>query len=127
MTYPHTHTHTHIRTHPHTQTHRRIVTFGAQRETGKNKESSSNALDFSNNRGAPFFDKAASKNVTALLGKTAYLNCRVKNLGNKTFLNYPTGANVLYGQFRENFEYSAISQKNRIKYETVSGRAECKG
>ncbi|EEB12316.1 hypothetical protein Phum_PHUM170540, partial [Pediculus humanus corporis] len=60
-------------------------TFGAQRETGKNKESSSNnALDYNNNRGTPFFDKAASKNVTALLGKTAYLNCRVKNLGNKT-------------------------------------------
>ncbi len=32
----------------------------------------------------PYFDVAASKNVTALLGKTAYLNCRVKNLGNKT-------------------------------------------
>ncbi|KAK6631541.1 hypothetical protein RUM44_006068 [Polyplax serrata] len=65
--------------------HSKTSAFGAQRETGKNKESSSNALDFSNNRGAPFFDKAASKNVTALLGKTAYLNCRVKNLGNKTF------------------------------------------
>lgn len=35
-------------------------------------------------KNGPFFDKAASKNVTALLGKTAYLNCRVKNLGNKT-------------------------------------------
>lgn len=35
-------------------------------------------------RTGPLFDKAASKNVTALLGKTAYLNCRVKNLGNKT-------------------------------------------
>ncbi|XP_017487192.1 PREDICTED: tyrosine-protein phosphatase Lar-like [Rhagoletis zephyria] len=37
-------------------------------------------------RNGPYFDKAASKNVTALLGKTAYLNCRVKNLGNKTML-----------------------------------------
>lgn len=36
------------------------------------------------NRNGPYFDKAASKNITALLGKTAYLNCRVKNLGNKT-------------------------------------------
>lgn len=35
-------------------------------------------------RNGPYFDKAASKNITALLGKTAYLNCRVKNLGNKT-------------------------------------------
>lgn len=32
----------------------------------------------------PHFDTSASKNVTALLGKTAYLNCRVKNLSNKT-------------------------------------------
>ncbi|XP_053671128.1 uncharacterized protein LOC128721401 [Anopheles nili] len=37
-------------------------------------------------RVGPYFDVAASKNVTALLGKTAYLNCRVKNLGNKTML-----------------------------------------
>lgn len=35
------------------------------------------------NRG-PFFDVSASKNVTALVGKTANLNCRIKNLGNKT-------------------------------------------
>ncbi|GLV39745.1 defective proboscis extension response 21 [Carabus blaptoides fortunei] len=32
----------------------------------------------------PYFDKAASKNVTALVGKTAYLNCRVRNLGNRS-------------------------------------------
>lgn len=32
----------------------------------------------------PFFDKTASKNVTALVGKTTYLNCRVRNLGNRT-------------------------------------------
>lgn len=32
----------------------------------------------------PFFERKSSKNVTALLGKTTYLNCRVKNLGNKT-------------------------------------------
>ncbi|XP_065155538.1 zwei Ig domain protein zig-8-like isoform X2 [Atheta coriaria] len=32
----------------------------------------------------PHFDIAYSKNVTALLGKTAYLNCRVKNLANRT-------------------------------------------
>lgn len=35
------------------------------------------------NRG-PYFDISASKNVTALVGKTANLNCRIKNLGNKT-------------------------------------------
>lgn len=32
----------------------------------------------------PYFDKLASKNVTALVGHTAYLNCRVRNLGNRT-------------------------------------------
>lgn len=38
------------------------------------------------NRG-PFFDVSASKNVTALVGKTANLNCRIKNLGNKTVVS----------------------------------------
>lgn len=43
------------------------------------KEVINNAL----NRG-PYFETSASKNVTALVGKTAYLNCRIRNLGNKT-------------------------------------------
>jgi len=32
----------------------------------------------------PYFDLDHSVNVTAVLGKTALLNCRVKNIGNKT-------------------------------------------
>lgn len=32
----------------------------------------------------PNFDPSTKKNVTALVGKSAYLNCRVRNLGNKT-------------------------------------------
>lgn len=32
----------------------------------------------------PYFDQIIPKNVTALVGKSAYLSCRVKNLGNKT-------------------------------------------
>lgn len=32
----------------------------------------------------PYFDKSVSKNVTALVGKTSYLSCRVRNLGNRT-------------------------------------------
>lgn len=33
----------------------------------------------------PYIDIAASaQNVTALLGKSAFLSCRVRNLGNKT-------------------------------------------
>lgn len=45
--------------------------------------SSGNSLSEVTTRG-PHFDASASKNVTALLGKTAYLNCRVKNLSNRT-------------------------------------------
>ncbi|XP_038113346.1 kin of IRRE-like protein 1 isoform X2 [Culex quinquefasciatus] len=32
----------------------------------------------------PYFDETTPRNVTALVGKSAYLSCRVKNLGNKT-------------------------------------------
>ncbi|OXA64533.1 hypothetical protein Fcan01_02427 [Folsomia candida] len=34
--------------------------------------------------GDPYFDSTVPRNVTALVGKTAYLGCRVKNLGNRT-------------------------------------------
>lgn len=54
-----------------------------QSKGGKGSTLSPNSLD-SSGRSGPYFDKAASKNVTALLGKTAYLNCKVKNLGNKS-------------------------------------------
>lgn len=60
-----------------------ITVHAAQRETEK-EAAGSNALVETTTRPGPHFDKSASKNVTALLGKTAYLNCRVKNLGNKT-------------------------------------------
>ncbi|XP_044746549.1 zwei Ig domain protein zig-8-like [Coccinella septempunctata] len=32
----------------------------------------------------PYFERTVSKNVTALVGKSAYMNCRVRNLGNRT-------------------------------------------
>lgn len=32
----------------------------------------------------PTFDTNIPNNVTALVGKSAYLSCRVRNLGNKT-------------------------------------------
>ncbi|XP_031626669.1 lachesin-like isoform X2 [Contarinia nasturtii] len=32
----------------------------------------------------PYFDDSITNNVTALVGKSAYLSCRVRNLGNKT-------------------------------------------
>ncbi|KPU79571.1 uncharacterized protein Dana_GF17168, isoform C [Drosophila ananassae] len=57
--------------------------FTSQLATGISR----NSIELEEARNAgPYFDKAYSKNVTALLGKTAYLNCRVKNLGNKTML-----------------------------------------
>lgn len=49
------------------------------RNIGDDADKMNNVL----NRG-PFFDVSASKNVTALVGKTANLNCRIKNLANKT-------------------------------------------
>lgn len=66
-----------------------IAASASQRDSSSSKDnnpygSKQNALDLDAFKVGPYFDKAASKNVTALLGKTAYLNCRVKNLGNKT-------------------------------------------
>jgi hypothetical protein len=48
---------------------------------------SSDAMQSALNRG-PYFDVSQSRNVTALVGTTAYLNCRVRNLGNKTVWEY---------------------------------------
>lgn len=47
-------------------------------------------LLLSSRKGIPYIDKDNSPNVTALLGKTAYLTCRVKNLADKTvsFVNH---------------------------------------
>lgn len=36
----------------------------------------------------PYFDTSVPNNVTALVGKSAYLSCKVRNLGNKTVSNY---------------------------------------
>ncbi|ENN74097.1 hypothetical protein YQE_09070, partial [Dendroctonus ponderosae] len=38
----------------------------------------------SQNRFEPYFDAMTPRNITALVGKSAYLSCRVRNLGNKT-------------------------------------------
>lgn len=66
-----------------------IPVSASQRDSSSSKDNKAdaygkNGLDLDAFKIGPYFDKAASKNVTALLGKTAYLNCRVKNLGNKT-------------------------------------------
>ncbi|GBP53350.1 Zwei Ig domain protein zig-8 [Eumeta japonica] len=41
-------------------------------------------VDLGLHQRGPYFDVAFSKNVTALVGKTAQLNCRVHELGNRT-------------------------------------------
>ncbi|KAH0539259.1 hypothetical protein KQX54_003210 [Cotesia glomerata] len=63
----------------------RILSYGAQHNS-KNSDPfhHHNVVEDPSSRSGPYFDISASKNVTALLGKTTYLNCRVKNLGNKT-------------------------------------------
>ena len=68
-------------------------TSSAAQLSSRHASSTENFDDYNNNdkdlvnnalnRG-PYFDISASKNVTALVGKTAYLNCRIRNLGNKT-------------------------------------------
>ncbi|CAK9825164.1 Zwei Ig domain protein zig-8 [Anthophora retusa] len=52
---------------------------------GSGGKPETNSLETSNStQPGPYFDISYSKNVTTILGKTTYLNCRVKNLGNKT-------------------------------------------
>lgn len=41
-------------------------------------------LEASQRSQEPIFDPSTPRNVTALVGKSAYLNCRVRNLANKT-------------------------------------------
>jgi len=57
-------------------------------------------------RNEPYFDTLTPRNVTALVGKSAYLSCRVRNLGNKTVSNFNQNADKCnyinrsrYGQY----------------------------
>lgn len=68
-------------------------------------------VDIDEPRNGPYFDRVNSKNVTALLGKTAYLNCRVKNLGNKTvsFRQRRTFVvRLFYYRYRNEVAYGAL-------------------
>lgn len=66
-----------------------LASISKQYHSGKTDLSVDNDLgeeDFHKNpldRG-PFFEVSASKNITAIAGHSAYLNCRVRNLGNRT-------------------------------------------
>ena len=55
-----------------------------QRAATSQKVNEATTSEDENNSAAPYFDLNHSGNVTAVLGKTALLNCRVKNIGNKT-------------------------------------------
>jgi hypothetical protein len=52
-----------------------------------NAPAEKNMIDVDARPNGPYIDKEFSKNVTALIGKTAYLNCKVKNFSNKTVSN----------------------------------------
>jgi hypothetical protein len=56
-----------------------IISYTNQNGHGDDDVIIKNPLD----RG-PYIDKTATKNVTTLVGNTVYLNCRVRNLGNRT-------------------------------------------
>lgn len=58
---------------------------GLARSTSDHEMQENRALD-PLDRG-PYFDVSASRNVTVLVGKTATLNCRVRNLGDRTVGN----------------------------------------
>lgn len=57
----------------------------------------------------PFFDPNVNQNVTALVGKSAYLNCIVNNLGNKTV------EWIRFMVFSENLHCSAINRKFNLQ------------
>lgn len=67
--------------------------------SGKNNNVHQNSLDDSSTQYGPYFDMSNSKNVTTILGKTTYLNCRVKNLGNKTVSERSNTTRDLLGKF----------------------------
>lgn len=66
-------------------------------------EKSSKASPFnpydSNKWTKPFFDISIPNNVTALVGKSAYLTCRVRNLGNYTVSLNLCFQTILYTSF----------------------------
>jgi hypothetical protein len=66
---------------------------------------SKNALD----RG-PFFELTSAKNITAIAGHTAYLNCRVRNLGNKT-VSYEPQDNKENRSSKHSFLHNFLSKE----------------
>ncbi|XP_018329310.1 T-lymphocyte activation antigen CD86 [Agrilus planipennis] len=55
-----------------------------QGETTEAIEEENNELEPMVISRGPYFVKSASKNVTAIVGKTAHLSCQIKNLGDRT-------------------------------------------
>ena len=59
---------------------------------------------------APLFDLGQLTNITALVGKTAYLTCRVQNLGDKTVSFTLTISEASLNFF---FLFSSLSHQSR--------------
>uniref|UniRef100_A0A182HFK6 Uncharacterized protein n=1 Tax=Anopheles arabiensis TaxID=7173 RepID=A0A182HFK6_ANOAR len=103
----------HLGFHQHQQHHHQ------HSETSENEiydSDESNLLRTPLDRG-PHFDLSVSKNITALVGKTAYLNCRVKNIGNKTIIIISNEIPAAYWSFqgmRNQFDYKQLSRRFRL-------------
>lgn len=54
-----------------------LISIRTEDETG---EDVNDGIDLT----GPYFDANIPNNVTAIVGKSAFLRCRVRNLGNKT-------------------------------------------
>ncbi|XP_048505126.1 uncharacterized protein LOC105690904 isoform X5 [Athalia rosae] len=72
-------------------------TVSVARFDGSGIQQFSSGEDFRKSAGIgssdPEFDPSMVTNVTSPAGQTAYLTCRVKNLGNRTMLNYDSPSN----------------------------------
>ena len=51
---------------------------------GSSGSSNQNMMNTEYKWDEPYFDEETPRNVTSLVGKSAYLSCRVRNIGNKT-------------------------------------------
>lgn len=83
----------------------------------------------------PYFDISASRNVTALVGKTATLTCRVRNLGDRTVGNLSSikDASHVVSVRERDYRLSAtdrnsiirgdFSLRNYFRLETLMGSA----
>ncbi|KAF0770621.1 Uncharacterized protein FWK35_00013825 [Aphis craccivora] len=75
----------------------------------------------------PVFDKTVPNNVTGLVGRTAYLHCRVKNLGNRTGFDTDAVSTLATSTFYVPFSIYAqfISNYMHMKFQMANGEQTC--